>query len=97
MVTFRCRTCGTEQELPFGSGWFFCDHQCHDEFAQVVEHLMAGGDASEIGVDPRSRLFGEAVRAVQARRRREVVERRELKAREVERSRPRPLRPLDPC
>jgi hypothetical protein len=96
MVTFRCRSCGTEQELPFGSDWFFCDDECYGEFTQVVGHLMRGGDPEEM-VDLQSRLFCEAVREVQARRRAERVFARDVREREFQSSKPRPLRAIYPC
>jgi hypothetical protein len=98
VVTFICRTCGAEHELSFGQpdGYFWCDEACHERFTRVVEHLVKNGEPAEV-VDCGSRLFREAVREVHALRRREVIERRELTAREVERERPRPMRALYPC
>src|SRR5260370_19212996 len=46
VLTFRCRTCDQEGELglDWPDGWFWCDDQCRNEFAEVVEHLPKGGE-----------------------------------------------------
>jgi hypothetical protein len=98
MVTVICRTCGTEYELifehPAESAW--CSEICRAEFVRAVKHLAADGDPTEIGVDPGSRLFCEAIKEVQALRRLEMVERRDLREREWQRSKPQRLKPLYP-
>lgn len=98
MVRVVCRTCGAERELIYGhpvdEAW--CDDVCESKFERVVGHLVAGADPEEIGLDLGSRLCSEAFKKVAALRRREAVERREVRTREWERSRPRRLRPLYP-
>jgi hypothetical protein len=95
MVIFKCRTCGQEGELVFGSpaGDFWCGPECREEFSRVVVGLEKD---EPINIDPRSRLFREACKEVAARHRREVIGRRELKARELEREKPQAMRPLYP-
>jgi hypothetical protein len=92
-VTVQCRCCGVERELVFGhpadEAW--CGDNCREEFLRVVEHLAAGGDPAEIGLDLESRVLSEALKEVQALRRRGMVERRELREQEFERSRPRKM------
>jgi hypothetical protein len=99
MVTFKCRTCNREGELEFGlpKGWFWCSEECYREFAHVVDYLKGGREPAEIDVDPRSRLFCEALKDVQAHHRAEGIGRRELRERDWQRTRPRPFRPLYPC
>jgi hypothetical protein len=99
MITFRCRTCGQEGELVFGSseGWFWCDESCAQEFANVVDHLAKGGDPGEIDVEPDSRLYSEAFKEVAARRRAERVYIRDVRQAEYARTKPRPFRALYPC
>jgi hypothetical protein len=99
MITFICRTCGEDRELSFDlpDGWFWCSEECRQEFARVVDHLAAGGDPGELGLDPESMLFREAVREVQARRRVERLYARDVREAEYERNRPRPMKRLYPC
>lgn len=99
MVTFKCRTCGEVHELSFGSpdGWFWCDDACQAQFADVVEHLVAGGDPEAIDIQPGSVLFREAVREVEARRQAEGIYIRDQREAEYRRNRPRPLKALYPC
>jgi hypothetical protein len=52
--------------------------------------------ANELGLDPGSRLFREAIRMVQARRRARGTEARDFREAQYERNRPRPMRPLYP-
>jgi hypothetical protein len=98
MVMFRCRACDTEGELglDWPEGWFWCSNECHQEFAQVVAHLVKGGEPAEIGIDCGSRLLREAIKEVEAYRRREAGYRREMREREYERARPRRLPPIYP-
>jgi len=99
VITIRCRTCGTSRELIFGnpSEEAWCNGACYDVFICAVKHLAAGGDPDEIGLEPGSRLVCEAIREVKALRRLEMVERRDLRQREYERNRPRPLKAIYPC
>jgi hypothetical protein len=96
MVTVTCRNCAQEYELVYGSpselAW--CSDECRAEFERVVEHLVAGGDLEELGVDHESRLAIEALKESGARRRRDMVERREVREREAVRSRPRKMPPV---
>jgi hypothetical protein len=98
MVTVICRNCGEEYGLVYGSptdlAW--CTDECRAEFDDVVDHLVAGGDPAEIDLDPRSHLYLEACKAVAARRRREMVERRDVREAEYGRSRPKKLRAAYP-
>ena len=96
MVMVKCRTCGSEYELLFGSPiddpW--CSDSCEDEFSRVVGHIAAGGDASALELEPDSRLWREAVKEVAAMRRREMVQRREAAEMNYRQSRPKRREPV---
>jgi hypothetical protein len=97
MVSCLCWTCGHEREIDATELVApFCDADCYHEFLVVVEHLAAGGDPAEIDVDLDSRLYSEAVREIEWRRRTERIYLRDVREAQYERNKPKPLRPLYP-
>lgn len=98
MPTVRCFVCESERQLVATEQPFpLCSPACVEEFADTVNHLAAGGSLDEIGVAPGSLLARQAVDMVLTMRRADLIEAREWKEWEYERSRPRPMRPLYPC
>lgn len=97
MVIARCWVCEREREIDATDLVTpLCDETCAGEFMDVVEHLASGSSAKELGLDPASRLFQEAVREIEARRRQERIFIRDTREAEWERNRPRRMRPLYP-
>ncbi len=96
MVKFACRSCGAESEFEFGraAGDFWCSPECRQEFLDVVACLEKD---QPIDIDCESRLFREALKDVQGRRRAERLYIRDVRENEYQRNRPRPFRVLYPC
>jgi hypothetical protein len=95
-LTIKCFTCEQDRALEsMETPWPFCGPECEDAFCEVVYSLMAGQTLTDL--DPASLLGRQAIEEVRRLRRAEMIERREWKEWEYERSRPRNLRPLYPC
>jgi hypothetical protein len=90
MLTFRCRTCGTEHEVEFISPAEFpwCDHECREMFVEAVQGIVDGWPLEQLGIDKDSRLAQEAAKEAWAYYRSEVIYARDVKEAQYLRKRP---------